>query len=59
VRVDDQLQTISGFAAVDWKKVVQLDDATLATWTRIGLIQLILAHLQSLKEHFTTQANAG
>lgn len=44
-------QKIVGFSVVDWSKVVKLDDAVLANWTRIGLIQLIHDHLQSLKRY--------
>lgn len=50
--VDGRKRTVRGFSAVDWAKVVKLDDATLANWTRSGLIQLALTHLQSIKQHF-------
>ncbi|ARU55022.1 SapC-like protein [Oleiphilus messinensis] len=45
---DGKSQTIRGFSVVSWKKVQELDDATLANWSRIGLIQLIHCHLQSI-----------
>ncbi len=51
VQYQNQTQTISGFAIVDWKKVQKLDDETLATWSRIGLIQLIHDHLSSLHRY--------
>ncbi len=49
VQTGGKKQKIAGFSVVDWDKVQKLDDATLANWTRIGLIQLIHDHLQSLK----------
>ena len=52
LRINGQEQTVRGFAAVDWDAVTKLDDQTLANWTRIGLIQLIHIHLQSIKDHF-------
>jgi hypothetical protein len=50
--IDGKEQTVRGFSVVNWKKVVKLDDVTLANWARIGLIQLINTHLQSIKDHF-------
>jgi len=49
--VDGKEQVVKGFSVVNWDKVRKLDDETLANWTRIGLIQLINAHLYSLKKH--------
>ncbi len=40
---------VRGFATVDWNEVKKLDDATLAQWTRDGLIQMIHMHLLSLE----------
>ena len=52
VNIEGKAQTVRGFSAVDWEAVTKLDDATLAHWARIGLIQIIHGHLQSLKHHF-------
>ena len=42
--VAGEQKTVRGFAAVDWQKVIELDDVTLANWTRNGLIQLCLLY---------------
>ena len=41
--------SVKGFTIVDWNKVIKLDDAVLADWTRKGLIQLIHVHLLSVQ----------
>ena len=46
---DDSKQSIGGFRAVNWEKVTKLSDDVLGNWSRIGLIQLIHCHLQSIK----------
>ncbi|PID44321.1 MAG: hypothetical protein CSA52_00275 [Gammaproteobacteria bacterium] len=51
VETGGRKQKIAGFSIVDWNKVQKLDDATLANWARIGLIQLIHCHLQSLRRY--------
>ncbi|OMH30396.1 SapC family protein [Motiliproteus sp. MSK22-1] len=58
VLANGKKQTIRGFSVVDWDLVTKLDDATLANWARIGLIQLIHTHLQSINEHFRAPASA-
>jgi hypothetical protein len=40
--------TIGGFRCVDMKKVVALDDKTLAGWVKNGLMGIVYNHLQSL-----------
>ena len=59
VIAEGKKQTIRGFSVVDWELVTKLDDATLANWTRIGLIQLIHTHLQSISDHFRAPATTS
>jgi hypothetical protein len=40
--------TIGGFRCVDMKKLITLDDKTLAGWVRNGLMGIVHTHLQSL-----------
>ncbi|MDY0223562.1 MAG: SapC family protein [Desulfobacterium sp.] len=40
--------TIGGFRCVDMKKLVTLDDTTLAGWVKNGLMGIVYTHLQSL-----------
>ena len=48
VRLDDRKTVLSGFRTVDEEKMRKLDDAILAGWVRNGLMNVIVAHLQSL-----------
>lgn len=48
VRLDNRRTVLSGFRTVDEEKMRKLDDATLAGWVRSGLMNVIVAHLQSL-----------
>ncbi|MBR7747991.1 SapC family protein [Undibacterium baiyunense] len=48
-RVGEQQVAIGQYRVVDQDKLAALDDATLATWTRNGLMRLIDAHLLSLR----------
>lgn len=45
----DEKKDIRGFRIVSTKKLAALDDATLAAWTRSGLMGIIFAHLHSLE----------
>ena len=45
---DGTSAAFEGLRAVDAEKVAALDDATLATWVRSGLMGLIYAHLNSI-----------
>lgn len=47
--VGDQQVALGQYRVVDQAKVASLDDATLAAWTRSGLMSLIDAHLLSLR----------
>jgi hypothetical protein len=47
--VDGEQKSVGGFSAVDWQRVLDLDDATLADWTRVGLIEMIINHRYSLQ----------
>lgn len=42
------LGQVTGAQLVDWQRVCELDDATLADWTRSGLMSLIINHLNSI-----------
>jgi len=42
-------KTLKGFRTVDYKKLVKLDDKTLAQWVRNGIMSLVHAHLISLQ----------
>lgn len=46
---DGTVSKFEGFRAVDGARVNALDDATLAAWTRSGLMAIIYAHLHSLE----------
>jgi hypothetical protein len=48
---EGKIKKVGGFSVVDWQKVQLLEDNVLANWARIGLIQLIHSHLQSLKQN--------
>ena len=48
--VNGKQHAVRGFSMVDWNKVKELDDATLAGWARSGLIALIHAHLMSIED---------
>lgn len=48
IQKGDASKTIQGFRAVDQKKLIKLDDKTLARWVRSGIMALIHAHLSSL-----------
>jgi hypothetical protein len=40
---------VLGVQLVDWQRVSKLNDATLAEWTRSGLMSLIINHLNSIR----------
>jgi hypothetical protein len=40
---------VIGVQLVDWQRVRELDDATLADWVRSGLMSLIINHLNSIR----------
>ncbi len=39
---------IGGLRCADRSKVLNLDDATLASWVRSGLMEILFAHWQSM-----------
>ena len=49
VNDDGQDRSLGGFSVVDWERVLKLDDATLADWTRAGLVEMIQNHRYSLQ----------
>lgn len=44
----DKKSALRGFRVVDMKKVLELDDATLAEWVKNGLMGIIHSHLASI-----------
>ncbi len=48
-RPDGRNWTLNGVRAVDGERLKALDDATLAAWTRSGLMAIVYAHLHSLE----------
>ena len=49
IKNDKEAQMIGGFRIVDINKVNALDDATLARWTRNGVMEIIFHHRASLR----------
>ena len=46
---DAQIGQVRDLQTVDPEKLAALDDATLADWTRTGLMAMVMAHLHSLQ----------
>jgi len=58
-KIDGKEHVVRGFSVVSWDRVVKLDDKILAQWARIGLIQLIHLHLQSIKNHLNIDVSSA
>lgn len=60
-RDGQQSVAVSGFKAVDPEALAKLDDATVGTWLRSGLLGQVFAHLHSLQSlnRLAQQSSAG
>lgn len=57
-RLQDGEHRVRGFAVLDWERVAQLDESVRQRWDQVGLMGLLRAQTESLKNLRTLHRNA-